>query len=70
MLPTLYTWGPVVQKLMEGAGKLAFKWLSLTQVLIPLSKDLMIPGLVYGPEGTLPQVNQGDLVAISIRGYK
>ncbi|KAI8340097.1 hypothetical protein BC941DRAFT_419368 [Chlamydoabsidia padenii] len=51
MLPTLYTWGPVIQKLMDGA-------------------DLMIPGLVNGPDGTIPQLNKGDLVAISIRGYK
>ncbi|KAI8096873.1 uncharacterized protein BX664DRAFT_377996 [Halteromyces radiatus] len=51
ILPTLYTWGPVVQKLIEGA-------------------DLMIPGLVNGPDGTLPSVKEGDLVAITIRGYK
>ncbi|ORX50552.1 hypothetical protein DM01DRAFT_1096375 [Hesseltinella vesiculosa] len=47
MLPTLYTWGPVIEKLMEGA-------------------DLMIPGLV----GEVPVLQQGDLVAITIRGYK
>lgn len=50
MLPLLYTWGPVVRKLMDGA-------------------DLMIPGLVLGPEGVLPNLNTGDLVAITIKGY-
>ncbi|KAG1171588.1 hypothetical protein G6F70_006871 [Rhizopus microsporus] len=50
MLPILYTWTPVIQKLMEGA-------------------DLMIPGIVPGPSGTLPELRQGDLVAITIRGY-
>ncbi|KAI8639833.1 hypothetical protein BD408DRAFT_420803 [Parasitella parasitica] len=50
MLPKLYTWGPVVRKLMDGA-------------------DLMIPGLVFGPEGKLPDLNTGDLVAITIKGY-
>ncbi|CEP07922.1 hypothetical protein [Parasitella parasitica] len=50
MLPKLYTWGPVVRKLMDGA-------------------DLMIPGLVLGPEGQLPDLNTGDLVAITIKGY-
>ncbi|ORZ10863.1 hypothetical protein BCR42DRAFT_333177 [Absidia repens] len=44
ILPTLYTWGPVVQKLMDGA--------------------------VNGPDGSLPQVKKGELVAITIRGYK
>lgn len=29
----------------------------------------MIPGLVYGPEGVLPNLNAGDLVAITIKGY-
>lgn len=29
----------------------------------------MIPGLVLGPEGTLPNLNMGDLVAITIKGY-
>ncbi|KAI8062572.1 hypothetical protein BC940DRAFT_341718 [Gongronella butleri] len=47
MLPTLYTWGPVVQKLIEGA-------------------DLMIPGLVGAVP---PNLQPGDLVAITIRGY-
>ncbi|CAO3585977.1 unnamed protein product [Absidia cylindrospora] len=32
--------------------------------------DLMIPGLVNGPDGSLPQVKKGELVAITIRGYK
>ncbi|KAI8991996.1 hypothetical protein BDF20DRAFT_847680 [Mycotypha africana] len=50
MLPKLYTWDPVINKLMEGA-------------------DLMIPGLVPGPDGTLPQLETGDLVAITIKGY-
>ncbi|KAG2231959.1 hypothetical protein INT48_001268 [Thamnidium elegans] len=50
MLPKLYTWGPVVQKLIDGA-------------------DLMIPGLVLGPEGVLPTLKTGDLVAITIKGY-
>ncbi|KAL9558325.1 hypothetical protein MBANPS3_000948 [Mucor bainieri] len=50
MLPKLYTWGPVVRRLMDGA-------------------DLMIPGLVLGPEGKLPELNTGDLVAITIKGY-
>ncbi|KAI8390842.1 uncharacterized protein BYT42DRAFT_554517 [Radiomyces spectabilis] len=50
ILPKLYTWGPVIHKLMEGA-------------------DLMIPGLVYGPEGTLPNLDTGDLVAITIKDY-
>ncbi|KAI7891532.1 uncharacterized protein EV154DRAFT_464103 [Mucor mucedo] len=50
MIPKLYTWGPVVRKLIEGA-------------------DLMIPGMVYGPDGTLPHLNTGDLVAITIKGY-
>ncbi|KAF1805774.1 hypothetical protein V8B55DRAFT_1488876 [Mucor lusitanicus] len=50
MLPKLYTWGPVVKRLMDGA-------------------DLMIPGLVLGPEGKLPELNTGDLVAITIKGY-
>ncbi|KAF7727001.1 hypothetical protein EC973_008114 [Apophysomyces ossiformis] len=49
-LPILYTWGPVVRKLMEGA-------------------DLMIPGLVPGPDGKLPNVDKDDLVAITIKGY-
>ncbi|CAO0798618.1 unnamed protein product [Mucor circinelloides] len=31
--------------------------------------DLMIPGLVLGPEGKLPELNTGDLVAITIKGY-
>ncbi|RCI04594.1 hypothetical protein CU098_011374 [Rhizopus stolonifer] len=50
MLPKLYTWGPVIHRLMEGA-------------------DLMIPGLVLGPEGVLPTLDTGDLVAITIKGY-
>ncbi|KAI9473486.1 MAG: hypothetical protein EXX96DRAFT_488456 [Benjaminiella poitrasii] len=50
MLPKLYTWSPVVHKLMKGA-------------------DLMIPGLVLGPEGVLPTLNTGDLVTITIKGY-
>ncbi|KAI8345301.1 hypothetical protein EDC96DRAFT_521710 [Choanephora cucurbitarum] len=50
MLPKLYTWGPVVHKLMEGA-------------------DLMIPGLVLGPEGVLPTLDTGALVAITMKGY-
>ena len=29
----------------------------------------MIPGLVIGPEGKLPALNTGDLVAITIKGY-
>lgn len=29
----------------------------------------MIPGLVLGPEGALPNLNTGDLVAITIKGY-
>lgn len=29
----------------------------------------MIPGLVLGPEGVLPSLNTGDLVAITIKGY-
>ncbi|KAL0075733.1 hypothetical protein J3Q64DRAFT_1769015 [Phycomyces blakesleeanus] len=51
MLPILYTWGPVVNKLTKGA-------------------DLMIPGLVAGPDGTLPVLAKGDLVAITIKGYQ
>ncbi|KAG0779657.1 hypothetical protein G6F22_010513 [Rhizopus arrhizus] len=51
MLPILYTWTPVIQKLIEGA-------------------DLMIPGLVPGPTGTLPELDQGDLVAITVKGYR
>ncbi|KAI8070209.1 hypothetical protein BDF21DRAFT_344872 [Thamnidium elegans] len=43
MLPKLYTWGPVVQKLIDGA--------------------------VLGPEGVLPTLKTGDLVAITIKGY-
>ena len=31
--------------------------------------DLMIPGLVLGPEGKLPDLKAGDLVAITIKGY-
>lgn len=31
--------------------------------------DLMIPGLVAGSEG-LPDVKEGDLVAICVYGYK
>ncbi|KAI8145920.1 hypothetical protein BJV82DRAFT_602744 [Fennellomyces sp. T-0311] len=31
--------------------------------------DLMIPGLVLGPEGKLPDLDTGDLVAITIKGY-
>ncbi|KAI9489297.1 hypothetical protein BDB00DRAFT_981244 [Zychaea mexicana] len=49
-LPLLYTWGPVIHRLTEGA-------------------DLMIPGLVLGPEGKLPDLGKGDLVAITIKGY-
>ncbi|KAG0177515.1 hypothetical protein DFQ29_004745 [Apophysomyces sp. BC1021] len=49
-LPILYTWGPVVRKLMEGA-------------------DLMIPGLVPGPDGKLPNLEKDDLVAITVKGY-
>ncbi|KAI7857575.1 hypothetical protein BDC45DRAFT_500145 [Circinella umbellata] len=49
-LPLLYTWGPVIHRLTEGA-------------------DLMIPGLVLGPEGKLPDLKVGDLVAITIKGY-
>lgn len=37
--------------------------------LIPEMIDLMIPGLVLGPEGKLPELNTGDLVAITIKGY-
>jgi translation initiation factor 2D len=29
----------------------------------------MIPGLVAGPDGTLPNVDKGGLVAITIKGY-
>ncbi|ORY95679.1 hypothetical protein BCR43DRAFT_493418 [Syncephalastrum racemosum] len=50
ILPKLYTWGPVVHKLMDGA-------------------DLMIPGLVPGPDGTLPDLPKDALVAITIKGY-
>jgi translation initiation factor 2D len=32
--------------------------------------DLMIPGLVPGPTGTLPELDQGDLVAITVKGYR
>ncbi|KAI8989353.1 hypothetical protein BDB01DRAFT_718788 [Pilobolus umbonatus] len=50
MLPKLYTWAPVLVKLIDGA-------------------DLMIPGLVYGPEKTLPNLQVGELVAITIKGH-
>lgn len=29
----------------------------------------MIPGLVPGPDGTLPDLPKGALVAITIKGY-
>ncbi|CDH51610.1 eukaryotic translation initiation factor 2d [Lichtheimia corymbifera JMRC:FSU:9682] len=31
--------------------------------------DLMIPGVFPGPDGTIPAVEKGDLVAITVRGY-
>lgn len=72
MLPKLYTWGPVVQKLIEGAGN-EEKKLPNEKCLIPsffFLTDLMIPGLVLGSEGVLPTLKAGDLVAITIKGYK
>ncbi|KAI9275983.1 hypothetical protein BY458DRAFT_489044 [Sporodiniella umbellata] len=43
-------------------------WLSIEN-LPPVPTDLMIPGLVPDSTGILPQLDQGDLVAITVRGY-
>lgn len=32
--------------------------------------DLMIPGVFPSPDGTIPAVEKGDLVAITVRGYR
>lgn len=72
MLPLLYTWGPVVRKLMDGAGNAVnFLRIDIIWILSYINRtiDLMIPGLVLGPEGVLPNLNTGDLVAITIKGY-
>lgn len=69
MLPKLYTWGPVVRRLMDGAGTDWQLEKKDTWQPTPVMIDLMIPGLVLGPEGKLPELNKGDLVAITIKGY-
>jgi hypothetical protein len=74
-LPTLSTWPFVISKLINGAGNdYKFKLrdsvaLVIWPVLTVPPLDLMIPGLVAGSEG-LPDVKEGDLVAICIHGYK
>lgn len=70
-LPMFYTVGPVIQKLIDGAGMdgmlqgYSFKSFTHTCMI-----DLMIPGVFPGPDGTIPAVEKGDLVAITVRGYR
>lgn len=72
-LPMFYTVGPVIQKLIDGAGiygwdapRLFFQVIHIFSCMV----DLMIPGVFPGPDGTIPAVEKGDLVAITVRGYR
>lgn len=70
-LPMFYTVGPVIQKLIDGAGNEedAMHLLSDSHIFHALV-DLMIPGVFPSPDGTIPAVEKGDLVAITVRGYR